>query len=136
MQFGSYVQVPINKCWPTYSALPVNTKEVSSDVRFRRKLLFHCCSMILDFRCSSTCSRSSDSELCSLSIFTHHCVYLVFRYSLIKFAWDGSSHFTMSMHTPLTFIKQIPRLNNSFDVMDCCVVVWLSLKIYLFGCVG
>ena len=54
--------------------------------------------------------------------------YLVFRYSLIKFVWDGSSHFTMSMHTPLPFIKQIPRLNNSFDVKDCCVVVWLSLK--------
>ena len=62
--------------------------------------------------------------------------YLVFRYSLIKFVWDGSSHFTMSMHTPLPFIKQIPRLNNSIDVKDCCVVVWLSLKIYLFGCVG
>ena len=31
--------------------------------------------------------------------FTHSCVYLAFRYSLIKFAWDGSSHFMMSKHT-------------------------------------
>ena len=31
---------------------------------------------------------------------------------------------------------QISRLNNSFDIKDYHVVVWLSLKIYLFGCVG
>ena len=80
----------------TYSALPVNTKEVSGDVRFRRKLLFH---WLWILRCSYTCSRSSGSELCLLSIFTHSCIYLAFRYSLIKFAWDGSSHFMMSMHT-------------------------------------
>ena len=78
MQFGSYVQVPINKCWPTYSALPVNAKEVSGDVHFKRKLLFHCFSMILDFRCSSTWNRSSESELCLLSISTHSCVLFGF----------------------------------------------------------
>ena len=33
----------------TYSALPVNAKEVSGDVRFRRKLLFHCCSIAFGF---------------------------------------------------------------------------------------
>ena len=35
---------------PTYSALPVNAKEVSGDVHFRRKLLFHCCPMISGFQ--------------------------------------------------------------------------------------
>ena len=69
---------------PTYSALPVNAKEVSGDVCFIQKLLFHCCSLIMDFRCSCTCSRFSGSELCLLSIFTHSCVYLAFRYSLTK----------------------------------------------------
>ena len=112
---------------PTYSALPVNAKEVSGDFRFRRKLLF------LDFRCSYTCSRSFSSELCLLSIFTHSCVYLAFRYSLIRFAWDGSSHFMMSMHTFLRFIKQISRLNNSFDIENCRVVIWMSLK-FLRSC--
>ena len=87
---------------PTYSALPVNAKEVSGDVSFRRKLLFH---WLWIFLCSRTCSRSSGSELCLLSIFTHSCVYLAFRYSLIKFACDGSSHFIMSMHTFLRLIK-------------------------------
>ena len=92
---------------PTYSALPVNAKEVSGDVRFRQKLLFHCCSMNLDFRCSSTCtcSCSSDSELCLLSIFTHSCVYLAIRYPMIKYAGDGSSHFTMKNHTPYHSLK-------------------------------
>ena len=66
---------------PTYSALPVNAKEVSGGIRFRRKLLFH---WLWNFRCSYTCSHSSGSELCLLSIFTHSCVYLAFRYSMTK----------------------------------------------------
>ena len=41
----------------------------------------------------------------------------------------------LSMHTPLPFIKQIPRLNNSFDVKDCCMVIWLLPKIYFFSVV-
>ena len=61
---------------PTYSALPVNAKDISGDIHFRRKLLFH---WLWIFRCSYTCSRSSGSELCLLSIFTHSCVYLAFR---------------------------------------------------------
>jgi hypothetical protein len=110
---------------PIYSALPVNAKEVSGDVHFRRKLLFH---WLWIFRCFYTCSHSSGSELCLLSIFTHSCVYLAFRYSPIKFAWDGSSHFIMTMHTSLWFIKQISRLDNSFDFENCRVVVWMLLK--------
>ena len=35
-----------------------------------------------------------------------------------------------------SFIKQTSRLNNSFGIENCHVVVWLLLKIYLFGCVG
>ena len=62
-----------------------------------------------------------------MSIFTHSCVYLAFRYSLIKLAWDRSSHFMMSMHTLLRFIKQISKLNNSFDIENCRVVVGMSL---------
>ena len=108
---------------PIYSALQVNAKKVSGDVCFIRKLLFH---WLWIFRCSHTCSRSSGSELCLLSIFTHSCVYLAFRYSLIKLAWDGSSHFMMSMHTLLRFIKQISKLNNSFDIENCRVVIWMS----------
>jgi len=34
---------------PTYSALPVNAKEVLGDVRFRQKLLFHCWSIDCGF---------------------------------------------------------------------------------------
>ena len=60
---------------PTYSTLPVNAKEVSGDVRFRRKILFYW----LWVFCSYTCSRSFGSELCLLSIFTHSCIYLVLR---------------------------------------------------------
>ena len=41
MQFGSFIHVPVSKCWTTCSALPVNAKDVSGCVRFRRKLLFH-----------------------------------------------------------------------------------------------
>ena len=41
------------------------------------------------------------------------------RYSMIKFAWDGSSHFMMSMHTLFPFIKQMSRLNNSFNSGGC-----------------
>jgi len=89
----------------TYSALPVNAKEVSGDIRFRWKLLFHCCSMIMDSRCSCTCSHSTGFELCLLSIPAHICVYLIFRYPWMKHAWDGSSHFNMSMNTSLPFIK-------------------------------
>ena len=67
------------------------------------------------FRCSYSCSRSSGSELCLLSIFTHSCVYLAFSYSL-------------SMHIFLRFIKKISRLNNSFDIENCRVVVGMSLR--------
>jgi len=95
----------------TYSALPVNTKEVSGDVRFTRKLMFH---WLWIFRCSYTCSRSFGSELCLLSIFTHSWVYLAFSYLL-------------SMHIFLRFIKKISRLNNSFDIENCRVVVGMSL---------
>jgi len=57
--------------------------------------------------------------------------YLVFRYSLIKFAWDGSSHFMMSMHTLLRFIKQISRLNNSLILRT---IVWsFGCRLNLFG---
>ena len=108
---------------PTYSALLVNAKEVSDDVRFRRKLLFH---WLWIFRCSYTCSCSSGSKLCLLSIFTHSCVYLAFRYLL-------SSHFMMSVHTFLRFIKQVPRLNNSLDIENYHVFVWTSLK-FIWSC--
>ena len=37
----------------------------------------------------------------------------------------------MSMHTLLRFIKQISKLNNSFDIENCCVVVWLSFTFVL-----
>ena len=81
---------------PTYSALPVNAKEVSGDVHFRRKLLFH---WLWIFRCSYTCSHSSGSELCLLSIFTHSCIYLAFRYSLTRLHGIRVATFMMSMHT-------------------------------------
>ena len=106
---------------PTYSALPVNAKEVSGD-SFRRKLLFH---WLWIFRCSHTCSRSSGSELCLLSIFTHSCIYLAFRYSLIKFAWDGSSHFMMSMHT---FCDSLNKFLGRIILLISRTVVWS------FGC--
>ena len=35
----------------------------------------------------------------------------------------------MSMHTFLRFIKQMSRLNNSFDFENYRVVDWMSLKI-------
>ena len=111
---------------PTYSALPVNAKEVSGDVHFRRKLLFH---WLWIFRCSYTCSCSSSSKLCLLSIFTHSCVYLAFRYSLIKFAWDGSSHFMMSKHTFScdSLNKPLGWINLWYWELSR-VVIWLSLK--------
>ena len=102
---------------PTYSNLPVNAKEVSGDVRFRRKLLFH---WLWIFHCPHTCSRSSGSELCLLSIFTHSWVYLAFSYLL-------------SMHIFLRFIKKISRLNNSFDIKNCGVVDWMSLN-FVWSC--
>ena len=34
----------------------------------------------------------------------------------------------MSMHTFLRFIKKISRLNNSFDIENCRVVVGMSLR--------
>ena len=107
---------------PTYSALPVNTKEVLGDVRFRRKLLFY---WLWILRCSYTCSHSSGSELCLLSIFTHSCVYLAFSYSLIKFAWDGSSHFMMSMHT---FCDSLNKFLGWIILLISRTVVWS------FGC--
>ena len=105
----------------TYSTLPVNAKEVSGD-SFRRKLLFH---WLWIFRCSHTCSHSSGSELCLLSIFTHSCIYLAFRYSLIKFVWDGSSHFMMSMHT---FCDSLNKFLGWIILLISRTVVWL------FGC--
>ena len=45
VQFGSFIHVPVS-AGPTCSALPVNAKDVSSCVRFRRKLLFHWCLFI------------------------------------------------------------------------------------------
>ena len=116
----------MNKCWPTYSALPENVKEVSGDVRFRRKLLFHCCSMILESQCSCTCNHFTGSKLCLLSIFTHSCVYLAFRYSLLKFAWDGSSHFMMSMHT--FFCDSLNKSLGWIILLISRTVVWS------FGC--
>ena len=44
-------------------------------------------------------------------------------------SWWACTHICHSL-------KQYSRLDNSFDVKDCCMVVWLSLKIHLFGCVG
>ena len=114
----------ISAC-PTYSALPVNAKEVSGDVHFRRKLLFHCCSMILESQCSCTCSHFTGSKLCLLSIFTHSCIYLAFRYLLIKFAWDGSSHFMMSMHT---FCDSLNKSLGWIILLISRTVVWS------FGC--
>ena len=106
---------------PTYSTLPVNAKEVAGDVRFRRKLLFHW----LWVFCSYTCSRSFGSELCLLSIFTHSCIYLAFRYSLIKFVWDGSSHFMTSMHT---FCDSLNKSLGWIILLISRTVVWS------FGC--
>ena len=83
-------------------------------------------SLIVEFYCSYTCSRSSDSELCLLSIFTHSCVYLAFRYSLIKFAWDGSNHFMMSMHT--FFCDSLNKSLGWIILLISRTVVWS------FGC--
>ena len=44
-------------------------------------------------------------------------------------SWWACTHLCHSL-------KQYSRLDNFFDVEDCCMVVWLSLKIHLFGCVG
>ena len=124
---------------PTNSALPVNTKEFSDDVRFRQKLLFHCCSLIMDFRCSCTCSRFSGSELCLLSIFTHSCVYLAFRYSLTKLhgmgvatSWWACTLFCDSLNKSLGWIILLMlrpvvwsfgcRLNSLGHVSQCGVL--------------
>ena len=114
---------------PTYSALPVNAKEVSGDVRFRWKLLFHW----LWIFCSYTCSRFFGSELCLLSIFTHSCVYLAFRYSLTKLHGMGVATSWWACTLFLRFIKQVPRLNNSLDIENYHVVVCTSLK-FIWSC--
>ena len=120
---------------PTYSALRMNANKVSGDIRFRRKLLFHCCSIDSEFplfmylqsfffRFWNLLPEHIYSLLCLFDLGT--------RWSSLHGMGVATSWWAY-IHS---FIKQTSRLNNSFGIENCHVVVWLLLKIYLFGCVG
>ena len=99
---------------------------ISGDVRFKRKLLFHCCSIAFGFPLFMN----------SQFLFRFRIVLAEYFYSLLcLFGFQTpADQVCMGCEQPLHYehayplAKQIPRLNNSFDVKDCCVVVWLSLK--------
>ena len=108
----------------TYLALLVNAKEVSGDVRFRRKLLFRCCSIISRFPLFMYLQLFF-RFLIVLAEYFYSLVFIWFRCSLIKFVWNGSSHFMMSMHT---FCDSLNKSLGWIIFLISSTVVWS------FGC--